>query len=116
MTGRRRTWCSSMVRRGLVERVVGADRDHLTALGERADGDLVGVLPLRDDLDHDVPVGQHPLEAVVLPADGQGADVQGGHPLGGRGDGVVLGDALGALGHDVTRCAGHLSSFGRAEP
>ena len=96
---------------GLLERVVGADGDDLRTLGEGRNRHLVRVLTRRHDLHDDVAIGHHPCEAVVVPTDRQCSHVERGHPLGGGRDGVVLRDALGALGHDVTRCAGHLSSF-----
>src|SRR4051794_1112855 len=97
----------------LLDGVVGPDR-HGLALAELARLGRAGVLALRDDLHHDVAVGQHALEPVVLAADRHRAHVEIGEPLRGFGDRVVLADALRAAGHDFTRLLAHaVAPFGR---
>src|SRR5215218_4220088 len=98
----------------LLDRVVGPDGDRL-ALGQVAGAGRGRVTALGEAPDHDVAVGHHALEPVVLAADGQRPDVQVAHLAGGIGEGLVLADALDAAGHDVA-CSGHVRLRGPVLP
>ena len=62
---------------------------------------MTGRLPSATHSHHDVAVGDHALEPVVLAADGQGADVEVTHLARCVGERLVRAGALGAAGHDV---------------
>ncbi|CAM5685953.1 hypothetical protein SALBM311S_09186 [Streptomyces alboniger] len=87
--------------------------EHLTDIGARVDpaggalghlarGDLGRVVAQSDTADDDVAVGEDAAEPFVLVADGQGADVEVAHQLGGAVQGLLFGDPLGATVHDVS--------------
>jgi hypothetical protein len=79
-TGRRLNLCSPWAQRP-VDRRVGANGDQ-PVLGEFAGHRGRRVLVVGEHLHDDVAVGDHALEAVILPADRHGADVELLHPLG----------------------------------
>ena len=85
---------------GLADRVVGPDRDRL-ALAELAGIGRLRVLALGQHADHDVAIGEHPLQAIVLPADRQRADAELLHLARRFRDRLVLADALGSAAHHV---------------
>jgi hypothetical protein len=85
---------------GLAQVVVGADRDRL-AFGELAGGDRLRVAALCDALHHDVAVGEHALEPVVVAADRQRADVEVAHHPRRLGQGLPLLHAGGLRSHEV---------------
>ena len=95
MTGRRLTpWRAIGVER-LLDVVVRPDGDDLVT-GVVLHLDLRGVHALGHAAQDDVAVGDHPLQAVVVAADGQRADAQVLHLAGGVCHGVVDRGALGA--------------------
>src|SRR3954447_22670769 len=65
----------------LLSRVVGIDRDHFGLIGELADLDRLRVASLRQNLDHQVAVGDHALQVALAVTDGQRTQVRVGEPL-----------------------------------
>jgi len=97
-----------MVERASSTESSAPDRDHLLA-AKLARLHVRGVLPLGDHLDHDLSVGAHPLQAVILAPDRHGAHAEICELLRGVGHRLVLIGALHALRHHVPCCLGHWS-------
>ncbi len=92
--------------------VVGPD-GHRLLPAELRHQHLRGVLAVGHAAHDDVAVGDDAVQALVLAADGQGADPEVAHACGHRGHGLVGPRAVGVGGHQLA-CSGHPASSVRA--
>src|ERR1700757_573193 len=71
------------------------------ALGEFTGGGGAGIATASDALDHDVAIGDHPVQSVVVATDGQRANVEVAHVLGSSSQGFVVADTCHSGVHDL---------------